>query len=158
MAKVRRDSLWDSFLSADVYQWKQGKVVRRSTAAAIVLAFLLLSQSLFQSVLYDLGTFGSRFGIQSGSLATFPVGYLIVGLINVLGIWFAFRLINYPVFADFLIDVESEMAKVTWPTWAELRRATMMVLGVMFIITVLLLGYDVVWQAILEFTGVLRLK
>lgn len=158
MAKVRRETLWDSFLSADVYQWKQGKVVRRSTAAAIVLGFLLLSQSLFQSVLYDLGTFGSRFGVQTGGIATLPVGYLVIGLLNLVGIWLAFRLINYPVFADFLIDVEAEMAKVSWPSWAELRRATLMVLGVMFIISVLLVVYDVVWQTILEFTGVLRLK
>lgn len=143
MAKAQRESMLQSFVSTDLYQWKQGKVLRRSTAGAIVLAFVLASQALYHSVLYDFGP---------------TVSYWSVGVIVVSGIWIAFRAINYPVFADFLIDVESEMAKVTWPSWAELQRATVVVLGTMFIFSALLFGYDIAWQKILEFTGVLRLS
>ena len=142
MAKAQRETALKSLFSADLYQWKQGKVLRRSTGAAIVLAFVLASQALYHSALYG-----------SGSTGTW-----VVGVLNVAGVWLAFRAINYPVFADFLIDVESEMAKVTWPTWNELWRATVVVLGTMFVFGALLFGYDVVWKVLLEFVGVLRLS
>ena len=143
MAKVQRETLLKSIVSTDVYQWKQGKVLRRCTAGAIVLACLLASQALYHSVLYD----------NMGTTAA----YWVVGAINLIGVWVAFRAINYPPFADFLIDVESEMAKVTWPSWSELQRATVVVLITMFLFSLLLFGYDIAWQKFLELTGVLRL-
>ncbi len=143
MAKDKRDSLLICMVSTEIYQWKQGKVLRRSTAGVILLAFVLASQALYHSVLFDLGT---------------TVAYWIVGAIDVVGAWIAFRIINYPPFAEFLIDVESEMSKVTWPSWAELQRATVVVLGTMFLFSILLFGYDIAWQKFLELTGVLRLS
>ncbi len=143
MAKVQRETLLESIYSTGIYQKKQGKVLRRSTAGAIVLAFVLASQALYHSVLYDLGA---------------TTAFWTVGVINVVGVWIAFRAINHPTFADFLIDVESEMTKVTWPSYAELQRATIVVLGTMFIFSALLFGYDIVWQEFLKLTGVLRLK
>jgi len=158
MAKVQRETLMQSIMSTGLYQWKQGKILRRSTGAAIFLAVLIAGQTLQNTVLYELGTTGSRMGFLPPWLRQIPFGYWIVGLLDIVGGWVAFRLINYQVFADFLIDVELEMTKVTWPSWAELRRATVVVLGTMFIFSALLLGYDVAWKVLLEFTGVLRLK
>lgn len=143
MAKDKRDTLLKSLVSTEIYQWKQGKILRRSTWGAISLAFVLASQALYHSVLYELGT---------------TVAYWIVGAIVVAGVWIGFRVVNYSVFAEFLIDVESEMAKVTWPSWAELQRATVVVLGTMFVFSILLFGYDLVWQKFLELTGVLNLR
>lgn len=143
MAKVQRETLLKSILSTDLYQRKQGRVIRRCTAGAIFLTVLLASQALYQSVLLDFGT---------------PTAYAVVAVMNVLGAWFAFRAVNYPVFADFLIDVESEMTKVTWPSWGELQRATLVVLATMFLFAALLFGYDIAWQKFLEMTGVLRLS
>jgi len=143
MAKVERSTLLKSIVSTELYQWKQGKVMRRSTGGVILLSFVLASQALYHSLLLDLGS---------------TTAYWIVGVMWVAGAWIAFRIINYPVFAEFLIDVESEMAKVTWPSWAELQRATVVVLGTMFIFSILLFGYDIAWQKFLELTGVLRLS
>lgn len=142
MAKVQRETLLKSVLSTDVYQRKQGRIVRGCTAGAILLTFVLASQALYHSVLLDLGT---------------RTAYAVVGALCAAGAWFAFRAINYPVFADFLIEVESEMTKVTWPSWSELQRATIVVLVVMALFTALLFGYDIAWQKILEVAGVLRL-
>jgi preprotein translocase subunit SecE len=144
MAKVQRETLLQSVLSTDLYQRKQGKIIRRATAGAIVLAFILASQALYHTVLVD------RLGTSTA--------YAVIAVINVVGAWFAFRAINYPVFADFLIDVEAEMTKVTWPSWVELQRATIVVLATMFIFSALLAGYDIAWQKFLEMTGVLRLS
>jgi preprotein translocase subunit SecE len=144
MAKVQRETLLKSFVSTDLYQWKQGKVLRRCTWGAIVLACLLASQALYHSVLYE------NMGTTSA--------YWVVGAIVVIGVWVGFRAINHPPFADFLIDVESEMTKVTWPSWSELQRATIVVLVTMLLFSILLFGYDIAWQKFLELTGVLRLS
>ena len=68
----------------------------------------------------------------------------------------AYRIVNYPVFADFLVDVEGELAKVSWPATDELRRATVVVLVVMLLLSFVLFSYDVIWQQILRWIGVLR--
>ena len=75
------------------------------------------------------------------------VGALISGLPLLflgIGIWVAFRLINYPVFGDFLIAVEAEMNKVSWPSKTELYRATIVVLVVMFVMAGSIFLFDVV--------------
>ena len=143
MAKVQHETLLKSILSADLYQRKQGRTVRGGTAAAILLTVVLGCQALSHSVLLDLGS--------SIAFAT------VIGLIAVGG-WLAYRAVNYRPFADFLIEVESEMTKVTWPSWGELQRATVVVLATMFIFSALLFGYDILWQWFLQVTGVLRLN
>jgi preprotein translocase subunit SecE len=141
MAKVQRETLLKSVVSTEIYQRKQGRVIRGCTAGAILLAFVLAAQALYHSVLLDIGT---------------NTAYVVVGLLSLAGVWIAFRAVNYPVFADFLIDVESEMTKVTWPSWGELQRATVVVLATMFLFSALLFGYDIAWQQFLERVGVLR--
>jgi preprotein translocase subunit SecE len=50
----------------------------------------------------------------------------------------------------FLVDVRSELKKVTWPTAKEVRSATMVVI-VMAIISALILGlFDFVWSNVTE--------
>ena len=141
MAKVQRETLLKSVVSTEIYQRKQGRLIRGCTAGAIFLAFVLASQALYHSVLLDIGT---------------TTAYAVVTILCLAGAWFAFRAVNYPVFADFLIDVESEMTKVTWPSWGELQRATIVVLATMFLFSALLFGYDIAWQQFLEMAGVLR--
>ena len=158
MAKVQRETWLSVLFSTNLYQWKQGRVLRRSTAGAIVLTFVLASQALYHSVLYDMGSTGSVAPFLPAMFRQWPLGYWVVGLINLIGLWVAFRAVNYPECAAFLIDVESEMSKVTWPSWAELQRATIVVLGTMFIFSMLLFGYDIAWQKVLELSGVLRLS
>ena len=58
--------------------------------------------------------------------------FLIPGVFLVVFIWVAYRLVNVPGFADFLIAVEAEVNKVSWPTRSELFRASMMVLFLIF--------------------------
>ena len=65
------------------------------------------------------------------------------------GIWVAFRLVNYPPFADFLIAVEAEMAKVSWPTRTELFRSSLVVMLTIFGLAALLAVYDFVLHTLL---------
>ncbi len=56
-----------------------------------------------------------------------------------------FRLVNMPRFADFLIAVEAEMNKVSWPSRGELIRSSIVVLITIVLLTVVLFAYDMFW-------------
>jgi len=64
-------------------------------------------------------------------------------------LWLGFRIVNWPSFADFLIAVEAEMNKVSWPSRTELIRASMVVIVLMFGLTAVLYTYDLVLNWIL---------
>ena len=61
------------------------------------------------------------------------------------GSWLAFRAVNLPLFADFLISVESELARVTWPARTEVIQATVVVISTMFFLGAFLFVIDLVW-------------
>ena len=84
----------------------------------------------------------------------FPL-YIVGGLIALLGIWFAFRIVNIPRAADFLIAVEAEMVKVSWPNNKEVYVTTIVVITVMMIFCVLLACYDLFWHYLFRGIGVL---
>jgi preprotein translocase subunit SecE len=73
--------------------------------------------------------------------------YIVPALLVAFGAWLAFRIVNFPRFADFLISVEAEMNKVSWPSRGELFRASMVVLVVIFLLTAILLAYDLILKA-----------
>ena len=50
--------------------------------------------------------------------------YIVPLTVLVGGLWASFRVVQLPSFADFLISVEAEMNKVSWPSWDELIRAS----------------------------------
>ncbi len=60
------------------------------------------------------------------------------------GLWASFRIVNMPSFADFLISVEGEMNKVSWPSRGELFRASVVVMLVIFFLAAFLFVYDFV--------------
>ena len=64
-------------------------------------------------------------------------------------VWASYRVVNVPAFADFLIAVEAEMNKVSWPTRGELFRASMVVLILIFALAFVLAGFDMFWKVLL---------
>ena len=70
---------------------------------------------------------------------------IVVWSVALVGLWLAFRLVNYPRFANFLIAVEGEMDKVSWSDQDYLKRATGVVLGTMLLLGMILWGYDFFW-------------
>jgi preprotein translocase subunit SecE len=73
-----------------------------------------------------------------------PLAFMAIGL------WASFRIVQTPSFADFLISVEGEMNKVSWPSRGELFRATLVVILVVFFLAGLLFAYDAVLTWILQ--------
>ena len=61
-----------------------------------------------------------------------------------------------PSFADFLIAVEAEMNKVSWPTRTELVRSSLVVIFLMFFMALILVFFDVFWQKLLQILQVIK--
>jgi preprotein translocase SecE subunit len=70
---------------------------------------------------------------------------LAVGLL-----WFSWRVVNWPAFADFLIATEAEMNKVSWTTRKRLIQDTAVVLVTVFLMTIFLFVVDLLWIKILS--------
>ena len=126
-------------LQVGVYKRSQGKVTRQSTCITLWVALAIAAWRM-----YSVGGFHGT------------VRYALPTALLVIGAWLAYRLVNYPPFADFLIAVEAEMNKVTWPTWNELVRSSVVVIVMIFGLTIVLFAYDSVWNALLHAIGVVR--
>jgi len=68
----------------------------------------------------------------------------------------AFWLMNKPANADFLIATDSEMKKVNWTSRKELIGSTKVVIFFMFLIAILLFGFDIFFGYLFYFMGVLK--
>lgn len=143
MAKAKTEtSFWGNFLIPSLFKASQGRVVRQVTAATIAIVMVAAAWRMRVTFLADLHP---AFGVAV------PLG-MVVG-----GLWFAYRVVNYPPFANFLISVEAELDKVSWADWGYLKRATVIVLVVMFAMGAYLYIADVFWQQLFGFIGFLNL-
>jgi preprotein translocase subunit SecE len=77
-------------------------------------------------------------------------------LVLVLGLWVSFRVVCLPRFADFLIAVEAEMNKVSWPTRDELIRSSIVVIAIILILSVLLSTFDLLWYLLFHALGIIQ--
>jgi preprotein translocase subunit SecE len=146
-----RGSLLGELLSASVYKRNQGRVARQLTfaalAAVIGIGVWRLAQLL--GVLYGggaAGMGGEDFGV---------VRFVVPAVLLASGLWVAYRAVNVPWFADFLIAVEAEMAKVSWPTGDEVFRSSVVIIFLIFALAAILAGYDLFWWFVLR--SVLRI-
>jgi preprotein translocase SecE subunit len=77
--------------------------------------------------------------------------HLIMPVVSgVLLIWLAWRIVNVPTFADFLIATEAEMNKVSWTTRKRLLQDTVVVLVTVFLFTMFLFVVDIIWIKVLS--------
>ena len=131
---------WQDLFNFEIYKPTQGRIVRQATALALAL---VVASGVWKLILELSGADTKiRLGIP-----------LTLGLVAG---WLIFRLINKPRFADFLISTEAEMAKVSWPSRPELFRATGVVLVTMLVLAAALFMFDIIWQTIFQWLGVLQ--
>jgi preprotein translocase subunit SecE len=140
--KVALSRMWiGELFQIGVYKRSQGRITRQVTFAAAAITFALVAWRLYVTFKPSLGLAGIS------SLA----GVVLVG-----GLWISYRLVNVPRFADFLIAVEAEMNKVSWPSRTELIRSSMVVIFVIFAMAMVLFGFDLVWGFLFEWLGILH--
>ena len=124
--------------SSGLYKPNQGRLVRQLTCLAI---WVIVALGAWRLNVWLTGSMGW------GDIA-------IPGALLAIGGWVGYRLVNWPRFADFLIAVEAEMAKVSWPSRTELVRASIVVIFTIFFLAIILFLFDVVWQWIFTTIGV----
>lgn len=124
-----------------VYKRNQGRMVRQFTCLGIWLAVIVAAWRFHALYL------GPWMGQSANS-------YLLAVVLGAIGAWIGYRLVNWPKFADFLISVEAELNKVSWPTQRELVRASMVVIFTILFLSAILFLYDLVWQLIFAALGI----
>lgn len=78
----------------------------------------------------------------------------IPALVLCVGLWIAYRIVNLANFADFLISVEAEMSKVSWPTKTELVRGSVVVLITILFLAGFLFMFDFIWAMVFKYLGI----
>ena len=124
-------SLITELFRAGLYKKNQGQLTRQLTWAGVVLFAVFGAWTLYT---------GPLNGMSPVAESGIPLACVVVAG------WAAFRAVNWPKFADFLISVEAEMDKVTWSSRSELYRATVVVIVTMFFLGALLFLYDQFWR------------
>ncbi len=133
-------------LRASVYKRSQGRVTRQLTFAALAGTLAIAVWRLAQLL-------PLWFAVAPGTAPSPDIGvvrFLVPGLLMAAGAWLCFRLVNVPRFADFLIAVESEMAKVSWPTVDQVIRSSIVIIFLMFALAAILAAYDLFWWFVLR--------
>ena len=77
------------------------------------------------------------------------------GVLLFLGWWISYRVVHVAKFADFLIAVEAEMTKVSWPTKTELIRSSLVVIFFIVSLALILFAFDLIWRTVFQFLGVI---
>lgn len=141
-AMTSRSWMQEIFASG-LYKRNQGKMVRQITALSL---FLVAVVSAWRAhALFIAPTVGDGNRV---------FGYLIALILGGVGCWISYRLVNWPQFADFLISVEAELNKVSWPTQRELVRASIVVIFTIILLSAILFGYDALWKFLFAMMGI----
>lgn len=129
-----------SLFSAGFYKRSQGRIARQATFFVLLLIVALGAWRLVDFLQSFQVQTSMRYGISLGLLMVFG--------------WLSFRLVNIPKFADFLIAVEAEMNKVSWPSRTELIRSSIVVIITIVGLVFVLFAFDVIWKSLLNLVGV----
>jgi preprotein translocase subunit SecE len=134
--------LFTNFIRADRYKPAQGWYARLWTAIGLGLLFGVGLLRYYQTQLEGQASATTRVGLPA--------------LIGALLAWITYRIVQYPPFVDFLIATEAEMNKVSWTSRDELRRATIVVIVTVLLVSFYLFGVDFIWSTLLQRIGILR--
>jgi preprotein translocase subunit SecE len=149
---AKNAGFWGDVLSFSVYKRNQGRVTRQVTFAALAVIVGLGIWRLSQLLAIWYGGADATLASLSGTSADLGVvRFLLPGALLAAGLWACFRIVNIPKFADFLIAVESEVAKVSWPTAEEVFRSSAVIIFLIFALAAILAGYDLFWWFVLRY-------
>jgi preprotein translocase subunit SecE len=118
-----------------LYKRSQGRIARQATFGSLAVIFALGAWCLNDHYSTGNHSLAFQFGL--------PLAVLTFGL------WLSFRIVQLPSFADFLISVEAEMNKVSWPQRSELFRSSIVVMLMIFMLAFVLLLFDLMWKFLL---------
>ena len=135
--------LMQELFASGLYKRNQGRMVRQITCLTV---WIVVAVAAWR--------FHALFLAPAMGEANRALSYLVAVAIGAVGIWFGYRLVNWPKFADFLISVEAELNKVSWPTQKELVRASLVVIFTILFMSAILFAYDALWKFVFGFLGI----
>ncbi len=146
-------------LHATGYKRSLGQKVRRLTVLGILLIGGSGVYSLYTQGVLPAGDWTLNLPYTTATLTLLTaVRYSVPVLLFGLTLWLAYRIVNVPTFAEFLIATEAEMNKVSWSTRRQLVQDTVVVLVFVVATTLFLLAVDLFWGWLLSAIGVLPEK
>lgn len=116
------------------YKSTQGRTARQLTMLTVIVMFAIAAWRI-----YEMGFTGIPF-LKEPAFRSLLAAVVAFG-----GGWFAYRLVQFPPFADFLVAVEAEMIKVYWPPKSELYSSTIVVLIVFVLLSAMIFLFDNFW-------------
>jgi len=139
------------------YKPNQGLRVRRGTVIGLLILGLCGIYTLIHGRILTTGHWAvdvpaskELFGAQLVVPILFHLEMTLPIVLGVALLWFSWRVVNWPAFADFLIATEAEMNKVSWTTRKRLVQDTIVVLVTVFLMTLFLFLVDILWIKILS--------
>jgi len=145
-------AFFQELLNVGIYKRSQGRITRQVTFGAMALIFAIGFYRMFQILL--LRNTNDSWQVTKSLMET-GMAYWLPGILVLICWWISYRLVNMPNFADFLIAVEAELNKVSWPTRTELVRSSIVVLVCLLLLAGVIFGFDLIWKAIFTWIGVL---
>ncbi len=142
------------------YKRSQGQRVRRGTIMGILLlagagVFTLIEHGTLPHAAWRVTV---PFTNGAYSVILLPdVQITLPLLLAFAAFWVAYRVVNFPVFADFLIATEAELNKVSWTSRRRLIQDTIVVLVTVLLLTIFLFAVDQLWAFVLHKVGVVQL-
>jgi preprotein translocase SecE subunit len=157
VAQMLEEQGW---VSLEGYKRSQGQRVRRGTMLGILIVagcgiYTLLAHQTLESAGRDWVWF-VPFSDQQFTLLG-DVRFTVPLLLAAVSGWFAYRVVNFPVFADFLIATEAEINKVSWTTRKRLVQDTIVVMVTVILFTLFLFIVDQAWGRLLAGVGVIKI-
>jgi preprotein translocase SecE subunit len=140
------------------YKRTQGLRARRYTMIGLLIVGWTGVYSVMAHETFGRGPWHLRMPFELPTITPLTdLEYAVPLLLAVLVFWLAWRAVNMPTFADFLIATEAEMNKVSWSSRRRLFQDTIVVLVTCALLTVFLLLVDLFWGWLLSqrFIGVL---
>jgi preprotein translocase SecE subunit len=133
------------------YKKTQGVRARRYTMIGLLLVGWTGVWSANQNQTFGAGQWTLALPFDLGSITPLTdLEYAVPLLLAVLVFWVAWRAVNMPTFADFLIATEAEMNKVSWSSRRRLVQDTIVVLVTCALLTLFLLVVDLFWGWLLS--------
>lgn len=134
-----------------IYKRTQGRLTRQFTCLAVWVAFAIAAARMYYTMSWSfVDVWLPNLAVSLAHVLRYTVPTVLLAT----GVWLGFRLVNYPPFADFLIAVEAEMNKVTWPSRTEMVRSAVVVIVIMLGLTFVIFGYDNILRFLLSLLNV----
>jgi preprotein translocase subunit SecE len=145
-------AFFQELFNVGLYKRSQGRITRQVTFGAMAVIFAVGFYQMFNTLKFH--NLNDSWDVTK-ALMNAGMAYWLPGTLVIICLWISYRLVNLPNFADFLIAVEAELNKVSWPTRTELVRSSIVVLICLLVLASVIFGFDLFWIKVFTWIGVL---